>query len=427
MEKIRFTKTAVMNIGFSEKQIRYADASTPFLQLWVSKNQKTFYYVRKIKNTQYNRSIGRFPECSVEMAREKAELFSGRVAAYGCLDAISSKVKASFGEVYQNYLGQLKAPATIRQAEWVYNHYLRVFADKPLVELSRRDFRELHEEITKKGKATSANRIIAYARAAINYAIKKDVFPGPNPAIVIEFNREAPRRRFVRVNEMPEVLNIINSLSGHEQHRDAIAAIKAMLFTGARKDNVLSMEWSELDLDNKEWVIPADKAKAQNEIRLPLVDEVVEILSKRKHSGKYVFPSKKSGSEPPKTPYMTEVRATWRLIKERSGCPDLHLHDLRRTLGSWQVAGGSPMKVISRSLGHSSTAVTDKVYTELDLEPVRQSVQRAVSSMKGVKADKRNPETALDAIRGIVAVAALDDNVKVSAINKILENYDRQS
>ena len=85
------------------------------------------------------------------------------------------------------------------------------------------------------------------------------------------------------------------------------------------------------------------------------------------------------------------------------------------------------MKVISRSLGHSSTAVTDKVYTELDLEPVRQSGQRAVSSMKGVKADKRNPETALDAIRGIVAVAALDDNVKVSAINKILENYDRQS
>ena len=59
---------------------------------------------------------------------------------------------------------------------------------------------------------------------------------------------------------------------------------------------------------------------------------------------------------------------------------DLRIHDLRRTLGSWQAAGGSSLSVIGRSLGHKQVQTT-AIYARLGLGPVRESVERATSAM----------------------------------------------
>jgi integrase len=62
---------------------------------------------------------------------------------------------------------------------------------------------------------------------------------------------------------------------------------------------------------------------------------------------------------------------------------DLRIHDLRRTLGSWQAAGGSSLPVIGRSLGHKQVQTT-AIYARLGLGPVRESVERAASAMLAV-------------------------------------------
>ena len=62
---------------------------------------------------------------------------------------------------------------------------------------------------------------------------------------------------------------------------------------------------------------------------------------------------------------------------------DLRIHDLRRTLGSWQAAGGSSLPVIGRSLGHKHVQTT-AIYARLGLGPVRESVERAASAMLAV-------------------------------------------
>ena len=59
---------------------------------------------------------------------------------------------------------------------------------------------------------------------------------------------------------------------------------------------------------------------------------------------------------------------------------DLRIHDLRRTLGSWQASGGSSLPVIGRSLGHKQVQTT-AIYARLGLGPVRESVERAASAM----------------------------------------------
>ena len=77
---------------------------------------------------------------------------------------------------------------------------------------------------------------------------------------------------------------------------------------------------------------------------------------------------------------MTDPKAAWDRVRERAGLPDVRMHDLRRTLGSWQAATGASLPVIGKSLGHKSTAVT-QVYARLDLDPVRLSVNTAVAAM----------------------------------------------
>jgi len=59
---------------------------------------------------------------------------------------------------------------------------------------------------------------------------------------------------------------------------------------------------------------------------------------------------------------------------------DLRIHDLRRTLGSWQAKTGASLSIIGKSLNHKSQATT-AIYARLDLDPVRESMQRATSAI----------------------------------------------
>ena len=75
-----------------------------------------------------------------------------------------------------------------------------------------------------------------------------------------------------------------------------------------------------------------------------------------------------------------EPRKGWERILERAGVTDLRIHDLRRTLGSWQAKTGASLTIIGKSLSHKTHQAT-AIYARLDLDPVRQSVERATSAM----------------------------------------------
>jgi site-specific recombinase XerD len=88
------------------------------------------------------------------------------------------------------------------------------------------------------------------------------------------------------------------------------------------------------------------------------------------------------------------VKGAWRKLLERAELDDkdLRLHDLRRTLGSYQAAQGTALNIIGKSLGHTSIAAT-QIYAQLDLDPIRASVMAATrtiiaGSKKGLKQAK---------------------------------------
>ena len=113
---------------------------------------------------------------------------------------------------------------------------------------------------------------------------------------------------------------------------------------------------------------------------LPLTDQALKILKRRfGHPSGFIFPG------PGKSGHLEDPKATWKRVLELAGLSDLRLHDLRRTFGSWQAAMGASLPVIGRSLGHRNLSAT-AIYSRLHLDPVRLSVNGAVTAM--MKASK---------------------------------------
>jgi integrase len=134
------------------------------------------------------------------------------------------------------------------------------------------------------------------------------------------------------------------------------------------------MRWGELNLEQGTWKIPRTKTEDSQTVTLPL--EAIEVLRARKRETSSVFVFPGNG----RTGHLVEPKTGWKRILERAGIKDLRIHDLRRTLGSWQAITGSSLPIIGKSLNHKNASTT-QIYARLNLDPVRESVQKATVAM----------------------------------------------
>ena len=154
------------------------------------------------------------------------------------------------------------------------------------------------------------------------------------------------------------------------------------------------MRWSDMDRSDPakpQWRIPSEDSKNKEPMKIAIVEPVISILNRRRKAGDgdYVFPAKRSGS---KSPHLTEPKRAWATICKRAELQDVRIHDLRRTLGSWQAMQGASLQVIGKSLGHKSMQSTE-IYARLDQDPVTTSVTNAATAMlqaaRTVKTDNK--------------------------------------
>jgi integrase len=96
-----------------------------------------------------------------------------------------------------------------------------------------------------------------------------------------------------------------------------------------------------------------------------------------KGQSEYVFPGKGS-----KSGHFADPQTAWERILKRAGIKNLRIHDLRRTMGSYQAITGASLAIIGKSLGHKSQQSTE-VYARLSNDPIRASMEIASKKMKG--------------------------------------------
>jgi integrase len=393
MEKnrIRLGKQAIEKIQPDPKRRSYYyDTVTPGLELHVNLGgTKVFYLTRRIFNEMGRLRLGRYPTMTPDQARVAVARLNGEIAngLDPRDDVRAGREEHTLAEFFLIYIDRHARPRkrTWKNDEYIFKKYLSPLRNRRLSKLKRRDIERLHSAVGTKAPY-QANRVLALTRTVLNKAISWGYLKGDNPAHNIEKFKEISRERFLQAEELPRFFKAL----GEEPNTSIRDFVLLSLLTGARRGNILSMRWKDLRLnvDDPTWIIPATEAKSGEPIVLPLVSEAHDILSNRLGTATeslFVFPG------PGRKGHLVEVKAGWARILKRAGIENLRLHDLRRSLGSWQAKTGASLAIIGKSLGHKNVSTT-LVYARLNIDPVREAMTKASKAMLsagGVSADAK--------------------------------------
>jgi integrase len=385
-QKLNFTKRLIEAIPTPGKKTIYYDAQVRGLGLLVqTTGHRAFFWFRKVQTRAVWKTIGSWPDLSVENARATAQDYNNKLAKWKANNyegpgPFDKPISKNLGEVLDDYIERhlrqtSKSPDnTIKQVRQQFDCYLATWKNRQLSSIRQEHVEELHAQVGKNNGHYSANRLVSLIRALFYWAAKTRVWKGENPAKGITRFREESRQRFTQPDEFPRLFRALREC----ENLDLRDFVSLALFTGARRSNILAMRWDELSqtaTGQRQWTIPKPKNGEPHVV--PLVPEAVAVVKeRRKHvTSEWVFPSdSKSG-------HVTDVKNGWAKLRAAAHITNLRVHDLRRTMGSWQASAGVSLTIIGGTLGHKSTAAT-QVYARLQQDNhVRQAMRLAVGGM----------------------------------------------
>jgi integrase len=381
-EKFNFTQASISKLPLPPTgRLYYTDAKTPGLSLCVwDTGVKTFELYKRIGGRPTRLKIGRFPEISVEQARKTLSQMIGEISKGNdpAADRRKARNETTVGELFNLYLENHAKPykRTWKEDQSQFLRYLTEWKTRQLSQIRRADVAAMHAKIGKTAPY-AANRVLGLLSVMFNYAAGLG-YEGGNPANGVRKFKEQSRDRFLRADEIQAFFQSLQHAETPEVWRDFFTIA---LLTGARRANVEAMKWVDVELQRGLWKISETESKNSEPLLCVLAPHAVEILKRRdadntaqNKPSEYVFSSWGS------TGHVTEPKSAWKRIVGRAQIKDIRLHDLRRTLGSWQAAAGASLSIIGKSLGHKNIATT-AIYARLDLDPVRASVNTAATAI----------------------------------------------
>lgn len=436
-----------------QDRLEFKDSKVPGLYLRVTPTGvKSFSFVGRAKGAARpeRETIGRYPAVKPDEARTRATQLAGSLAAGESVTAVRQAKKgemtvAELWDLYAEYakthskklknyeivwgtyvepawgskrLSDIKAIEVERWHLKLPEEIMKIRAQREAAVRARREARRrevaerqairrhgpdpkprppLHAvgETDKKNRISghrTANSAVELLRAMYNFAIdkKRRYFVGENPASGHDMYESEERERFLQPDELRPFFTALAD-EPNETFRDFFSIA---LLTGVRRATVLAMKWSDISLTRAEWQTSRALQKNKKAQTVTLAPEAVLILEQRwakKGDSQYVFPSDQTeAAKKGKDDHIRSPHKPWRRILDRAGLKDLHIHDLRRTLGSWQARTGSSLVLIGKSLNHQDPQST-AIYARLDLDPVRESVDRAASAMFQAAGLKSSP------------------------------------
>jgi integrase len=236
------------------------------------------------------------------------------------------------------------------------------------------DIDRLHRRITEAGHAYRANRVLALLSKMFSLAVVWS-WRETNPCKGVRRNREHHRRRYLTQDELARLTKAL----ADEPDRDMVDVMRALLLTGARRGEVLSMRWADLDLGVGAWSKPPSGVKQGEHHQVPLSAParqlLAERLARRTGDSPFVFPG--DGSKG----HLMNVWRAWKRLLEASGIAGVRLHDLRHSFASELVSGGASLPLIGSLLGHSNFATTNR-YAHLYTDVQRAAVERVGAAIE---------------------------------------------
>lgn len=381
-----FTEKYIRGLENDQKaRLEIYDSFCPYLGCRISENgQKTYFVRKKYLSRNIRVTIGKMDEVGLEFARKKAfpllEKIQNGINPNEEKYELSNEI--TLGEFYEEYMERHVIAKTskrnIDNSKGVYRRYLVQWKNKRLSELNMRTIEMHFNSIKKDHGIFAANQTLTMLRHMYNKAIQWG-WDGRNPTTGIKKFYVEARDRFLAPDEIQRLFSAL------EEESDLVykTFFYALLFTGQRRGNVLTMRWEEIDFKTGIWYI--SRTKNGTSLRVPLVEQLAIKLKELKlQSGgtPWVFPRPLNPRE-----HLTEPRKVWDRIKKRARLLNLRMHDLRRTVASYECMNGENLSVVSKTLNHKTLAAT-QVYARVDMSAVSRALQKTVNLFEQIASQK---------------------------------------
>ena len=400
LSKARIDKTA-------SQPERYTlwDVQVPGFGLRISPNGKKVFILRyrprRASSPKRYLTIGPYGVLTADEARKRAikvlaAVFEGKDPA---ARAIGSQGAVLVSEAVAKFLAehiQLKRkPKTASSYGYALNRYvLPELGKRKLLEVTREEVNRLHRSLS--AVPYMANCVLTILSSLYSWAERQSLVPeGFNPARRIEKFRESRREIFLSSSELlsiGEALRVAETrglpwsidnrkitskhLPGSDQRFAvldpfAVAALRLLLFTGCRLQEILTLRWEHVDFQRRALFLPDSKTGRKTVV---LGAPALKVLSDLPRTTEYVIPG--TSEDKPRV----SLKRPWAAIKRYVQLPKLRLHDLRHSYASIAAGAGIGLPIIGKLLGHAQPSTTAR-YTHLADDPLRRASESIASQI----------------------------------------------
>ncbi len=384
-ERITFTKRSLDALQApTDKRVYVFDTKVESLAVAVNPTgHKAFYVVKWHQGRPVRVMLGKYPDLLPDQARKQAVQTLGAFASG--IDPNTAKRKArsesTLADMWLSYFVTHCKPYKKSWAsdEYLWKRHLQAWGGRRVSQITTTAIQQLHAKLGK-DHPTGANRALALLSSMFGRC-GKEFGVSENPCSGVRRFRENSRDRYMDAAELGRFFQALK----HDT-QDWQDVLMLALLCGARRGNLRSMAWADIDLLTGTWRVSGQKSKSGVPMLLVLVPEAVEILRRRRQDvpadTPWVFPTRSAAG------HLMEVKTAWKRVCDRAGIKGMRYHDLRRTHGSWLAATGASLLMIGRQLGHQTQAAT-MIYSKLSLDPIRAAVVAGTSAMLAAGQPKR--------------------------------------
>ena len=370
----KINKSLVNSLKPSDKDIKVRDTDLSGFELKMTPAGKIVYRVDyRINGKRRCVTIGK-PGITPEQARAMAARTMQAVAAGEDPAETSMEAKRALtvAELAERYIAEhasvKKKPRSMAEDMRMIKKLINPeIGNRKAGDITRADILALHHKYRK--TPTQANRILSLLSKIMNLAEAWGIRPmNTNPCTHVERFKEKSRKRFLDSEELSRLGKVLKEIEDSgEEPKQALSAIRLLIFTGARMGEIVTAKWGYVKRDREVLELPDSKTDFKqillSEPAMEIVNELIVL-----EGNEYLIPGQKSGT------HLARLRDVWRRIREKAGLSDVRLHDLRHTFASTGVSSGINLPIIGGLLGHKSPAMTQR-YAHLQVDPLHDAAK----------------------------------------------------